>query len=111
MTPRNHLFCAAKHAKANRSNFVIVVRNNVTLSQGSDLRDALKGDVAGATLYSFCEPSMEELLLASVAGIKKVVCGISKQDAVRYGLVPLTVSKPKRVRETILERYVETWND
>jgi hypothetical protein len=109
--PFNYLCYAAKCAKAGKSNFNLVVRNGKLIAQGPDLRDVVKGDVAGGTLYSFCEPSMEELLLASAAGIKEACCGISKQDAVRHGLVPLALKKPQHARETILTEYVETWNE
>lgn len=110
MRPSDYLCRAARHAKAAKSNFVLVVRNGTTIAQGHDLREAVKADVRGGTLYAFCEPSMEELLLARNAGIVAVFCGISKQDAVRHGLVPLEAKKVRYARELILADYVETWN-
>ena len=109
--PPEFLCCAARHALEGKSNFVIAARDGRVIVQGSDTRDVLAADVRGASLYSFCEPSMEELLAAHAAGVEKVYCGISKQDAIRCGLVPLTAKKLQRTREEILTKYVEKWNE
>jgi len=109
MTPHNFLTCAAKHAKALRSNYVIAGRDGRVLFQGTDLREAKNLD--GVTLYFFCEPSLSELSAAAAAGVKAVYYGISKHDALRHGLYPahLRPQVIQRIRRTILDEYAATW--
>jgi hypothetical protein len=112
MTPTNYLCRAAREAKARKANYVIVVRDSGALTEGTDLQAALKDGAHGATLYFFCEPALNELILAKAAGVKAVYYGVSKHDAGRYGLYPprLKPEMVQRARETILKDYVVTWN-
>jgi len=105
MTPANCLYCAARHAKTLKSNYVVAARHAHVVFQGPDLRDAENLD--GATLYFFCEPCLSEVAAAAGAGVKAVYYGVSKHDALRLGLYPAALQPQvdRHVRRTILKEY------
>ncbi len=109
MTPLNYLTCAAKHAKALKSNYVIAGRDGRAVFQGADLREAKNLD--GVTLYFFCEPGLSELSVAAAARVEAIYYGISKHDALRQGLFPVHLRPQviQRIRRTILDEYAATW--
>lgn len=104
MNAVNYLRYAATQA-AGKTNYVVAVARGGIVARGPDLRAALSQDVCGATLYSLFEPSPEELLLASNAGVKAVYFALSKHDAVRLGVTPLVPQCVRYAREAILERW------
>lgn len=112
MSAVNYLCCAAKHAKAAKTNYVIAVRGQI-VAQGPDLQAALNTDVRGATLYSFRELTPTELGRAEAAGIARVFVGVTRHVAAKIGLWPehLEQESVRYARDQIMAKYVETWNE
>jgi hypothetical protein len=111
MTPLNYLCRAAKHAKAGKTNYVLVVRGCKVLAEGADLQAALNTDVRGAVLYSFRELTPAELGRAEAAGIKSAYYGVTRHVAKRIGLWPAHLRQRaiRYCRDTIMAEYVATW--
>jgi len=113
MNTTQYLCHVAYKARSLRSNYVVLVKNDRVVGRGRNLRDALTAEARGATLYTFSEPSWDEVSLAAEAGIDRIYYAVSNWDLARHGLYPDSLNpRPVRYsRDIVIKQYLETWDE
>ena len=100
----------AATARARRSDYAILVRDNLIVWEGfgPNAGQVEFEKMAGCILFTFCEPDGRMLAQATMAGIVAVYCVISRRDALKislFGLVTLKPIKVQRIREEALVQW------
>lgn len=111
MTESNWLCFVAKRARECHSNYIIAPSGTQTV-EGTSFQSTVRQlppEARVSTVYTFFEPSAEDLLVAEAAGIRVVYFAVSKHDAARFAHRVRTQTI-QRAREWVLENHVAKWS-